>query len=573
MSVRTSFTRSRSVYTRSIPGEHTDRRLPWLSVLTSVILASVFLASTLSVTGCQQPPGSESATGRSAAVAPQRAIYRPSRELGELFQVIQTQPVFEDSKTLVDAIPLQAPAVLLDEYNGLKKQGLFDLQRFVVAHFQMPGTEASAFVTQAGISMEQHLNHHWQYLTRQADESQPYSSLLPLPNAYVVPGGRFREIYYWDSYFTMLGLAASNRWVLLENMLDNFAYLLETYHRIPNGNRSYYLSRSQPPFFAAMVNLWRGEKGDQAALKYLPGLLQEYYFWMAGAEKVSAGNAYQRVVAMPDGRVLNRYFDDLAEPRPESYREDLETAAGFAPAEQPRVYRDIRAAAESGWDFSSRWFADGKTLVSIETTQLVPVDLNSLLYNLELTIAELMKAKGDSAKAGWYQQKAAERKAAINHWLWQSQQRRYGDYHLHKRALTPVASLATVYPLYFRIATPVRAAAVAELLEQKFLQPGGLVTTLNATGEQWDYPNGWAPLQWLAIRGLQHYQQSSLAEDIARRWIALNRHVFEETGSMMEKYNVVDLNLPAGGGEYPLQDGFGWTNGVALAILQSGPDH
>lgn len=494
------------------------------------------------------------------------AYYRPARQLGDLFDAVQMQRVFADSKTFVDSRPRLEPERILELYHQNRYQPNFDLANFVVQHFAPPATVTTEFELEPGVAMEQHLRQHWDYLTRSADKPDLLSSLIPLPHDYVVPGGRFREIYYWDSYFTMRGLAASGERQLLEDMLRNFAWLVDEVGHIPNGNRTYYLSRSQPPFFAAMVSLYRELQGDEAALDYLPQLEREYAFWMQGAEHLEPGERHRRVVRMPDGSLLNRYYDDLNTPRPESYREDVRTAHATEPDARPQLYRDIRAAAESGWDFSSRWMADNEHLTTIETTAIVPVDLNSLLYHLETTISELAALDGQHAKAEQFAQKAAARRSAINRWLWSRETGVFRDYQLDDETHTPVVSLATVYPLYFNLADADQAASVARQLEEHFLMPGGLVTTLNDSGEQWDYPNGWAPLQWLAIQGLRNYGHNELSQEVASRWVALNRRVFQNTGRMMEKYNVVDLALPAGGGEYPLQDGFGWTNGVILAI-------
>jgi alpha,alpha-trehalase len=492
--------------------------------------------------------------------------YRPALELGELFEDVQMQRVFADSKTFVDSMPRMQAAAILDRYRQARDQPNFDLAEFVLQHFDVPTTDSVEFELDPDLSMEEHLRQHWDYLTREADAVEGISSLIPLPNPYIVPGGRFREIYYWDSYFTMHGLAASNEHELLKSMLDNFAWLVDEVGHIPNGNRSYYLSRSQPPFFAAMVSLYRDLYGDKAAAAYLPQLEREYGFWMDGAEELEPGEAHRRAVRLADGSLLNRYYDDLSTPRPESYREDVRTAHATEPDVRPQLYRDIRAAAESGWDFSSRWMSEEDDLATIQTTEIVPVDLNSLLYHLEQVISELAGVAGQQEKSLQFAQKAAARKIAVDKWLWDAESGLYRDYHLAQQAHTPVASLAMVYPLYFQLASDQQAAAVKQQLESQFLMPGGLVTTLNDTGEQWDYPNGWAPLQWLAIKGLSHYGHEKLSDEVAKRWLALNRQVFQNTGRMMEKYNVVDLDLPAGGGEYPLQDGFGWTNGVVLAI-------
>ena len=133
---------------------------------------------------------------------------------------------------------------------------------------------------------------------------------------------------------------------------------------------------------------------------------------------------------------------------------------------------------------------------------------------------------------------------------------------MQKKSLT----LAAAFPLFFEIASGSQAERVAKILKQHFLQPGGLISTTETTGQQWDAPNGWAPLQWIAIIGLRNYKQDELAKEIARRWMNINEKVYHDTGKMMEKYNVVETDLKAGGGEYPSQDGFGWTNGVYLAL-------
>lgn len=493
--------------------------------------------------------------------------YHPSMQLGDLFHAVQMEAVFEDSKTFVDSTPKAPLPEVLTQYQTSSKSPDFDLAHFIAEYFDAPKVVHVQFDRDINLSMEQHLRSHWDYLTRASDSPKSLSTLIPLPYPYVVPGGRFREVYYWDSYFTMHGLVVSDQLNLVENMLDNFAWLIDQVGHIPNGNRTYYLGRSQPPFFAAMVSLYQQHQGDEAALAFITQLEKEYQFWMDGVDTLAPGDSHRRVVRLEDGSILNRYYDDLETPRPESYREDVITAQVHNEDERPRVYRDIRAAAESGWDFSSRWFSDNQTLASIQTTQIVPVDLNSLLFHLESTLSQLHTVAGNESDAGLFNDKAKARKAAINQWLWDKQQQSYGDLLVHNKKVIGTDSLAITYPMYFNIATSERADATANRIEQYFLKAGGLVTTLNNTGEQWDHPNGWAPLQWLAIKGLSQYGHDDLSQTIAQRWLALNRKVFNETGRMMEKYNVVDTSLHAGGGEYALQDGFGWTNGVVLAII------
>jgi alpha,alpha-trehalase len=407
-------------------------------------------------------------------------------------------------------------------------------------------------------------------LTRAPDSADARSSLIPLPNAYVVPGGRFREVYYWDSYFTMLGLVESGRTDLVRDMLDNFAHLVATVGHIPNGNRTYYLGRSQPPFFAAMVGLYAKATDTTQALRYLDALEAEHAFWMDGAERLTPGQAYRRVVMMPEGVALNRYWDDLAGPRPESYRPDFQVAQALPDSVRERFYRNARAAAESGWDFSSRWMRDTTDLGTLETTDLIPVDLNSLMYNAERTIAALRSARkrpGDAEAAARFERTAERRRQSLLTAAYEPGDGYFYDVRWRTwERVTDRPTLAAATVLFFGLAVPYQAVTVANRLERQFLQPGGFVTTSIRSGQQWDSPNGWPPLEWMAIEGVRRYGGVDLANKARDRWLALNRRTYRTTGRMMEKYDVVDPNRRAGGGEYGTQDGFGWTNGVALAL-------
>jgi len=496
-----------------------------------------------------------------------RPSYDPAHDIGSLFSDVQLSGIFPDSKEFVDARPRSAPATIEARYDSARRMPGFVLRAFVDQNFILPQPAGNGYHSVATQSMVTHINALWPVLTRSPDSSDPRSSLIPLPRPYVVPGGRFREIYYWDSYFTMLGLVQSGRTDLVKNMLDNFAHLITTVGHIPNGNRTYYLSRSQPPYFAAMVSLYATAADTSQALPYLDALETEYAFWMNGADRLKPGEFYRRVVRMPDGVILNRYWDDLAEPRPESYRPDVEIGETLPESLRASFYREARATAESGWDFSSRWMRDPKDLRTLETTQLIPVDLNSLLYHAERTIAALRAfrhAGGDAEVARRFNQKAEQRRQAIlsmyENGFFYDRRWRTGE------AVRDRLTLAAAAPLYFGIATPDQGRHVALRLEQEFLGPGGFVTTKIPTGQQWDAPNGWPPLEWLAIEGVRRYGRADLADKAASRWLALIQRTYSATGRMMEKYDVVNTNKKAGGGEYPTQDGFGWTNGVALAL-------
>ena len=498
-----------------------------------------------------------------------RPSYDPAHDLGSLFSDVQLSGIFPDSKEFVDARPRFEPAVIQALYDSARRTPGFVLRAYVEQNFVLPPPQPAGdgYHTVASQGMVQHINALWPVLTRPPDSVDPRSSLIPLPNSYVVPGGRFREIYYWDSFFTMEGLVQSGRTDLVKNMLDNFAHLIMTVGHIPNGNRTYYLTRSQPPYFAAMVGLYARATDTAHALVYLDAMEKEYAFWMDGAEALKPGQFYRRVVRMPDGVVLNRYWDDTPEPRPESYRPDVEIGQTLPESLRANFYRNGRATAESGWDFSSRWMRDPKDLRTLETTDLIPVDLNSLLYNAERTIAAwafVRNGRGDDTLFRRFTQRADARRHAIlsmyeNGFFWDVRWRT-GE------RVRDRPTLAAAAPLYFGIATPDQGRHVAARLEREFLKPGGFVTTKVESGQQWDAPNGWPPLEWLAIEGVRRYGRADLADKAASRWLSLLNRTYKSTGRMMEKYDVVNTNRKAGGGEYPTQDGFGWTNGVALAL-------
>ena len=498
-------------------------------------------------------------------------VQTPDMIYGELFRDVQLSQIFPDGKTFVDCIPKRNPKDIVKDYLAAKNnpQLRFSLELFVKENFELPKSPEINYVTQEK-DVVAHIKNLWSVLKRDADKAVEGSSLLALPNPYIVPGGRFREIYYWDSYFTMLGLKESGQTEMMENMVKNFAYLIDTYGHIPNGNRTYYLGRSQPPFFAAMVQLLASIKGDEVFRTYRPALEKEYQFWMDGTDNVKPGAAYRRVVKLKDGTILNRYWDDSNVPRQESWREDIETAAK-SKRNKIEMYKQLRAAAESGIDFSNRWFADGKNLTSIRTTNTIAVDLNALLYNLEMVIGKSKLLSGDEQGAAIFHKKAAARRAAIDKYCWNTKLNFYTDYNFQTKKILNEVTPAGIYPFCFFESKPDYLSLLAQrasvVLKEQLLHDGGITSTQHNTGQQWDAPNGWAPLQWMTIWGLDRCGQKDLAKDIAQRWIKLNNDVFLRTGKLMEKYNVVDTHLEAGGGEYPGQDGFGWTNGVLLALI------
>ena len=498
----------------------------------------------------------------------------PSIEYGALYRAVELGQVFADSKTFPDMIPDAAPGQVLATYQAQRVEPGFNLADFVHAHFTGP-TPPGPTVLPAppGTPIQDYVRGLWPVLQQMAMTVPPWSTLQPLPRPYIVPGGRFREVYYWDTYFSMLGLEEDGQAALARDMLADIGFEIDRYGHVPNGNRSYYLSRSQPPFFTPMVELVAQHDGAQVLKTYLPEMLREWQYWMNGAASVAPGHAIRNVVRLADGTLLNRYYDDRAAPRDESYREDVLTAA-HASRPAPALYRDLRAAAESGWDFSSRWLADGKTLATVRTLAIAPVDLNCLMAHMEQAIARADTLRGDRVHAKEFATRADVRIAAIRRLFWDPSIGAFTDLLWQSDKQTGVLSAATVYPLLFGDATPAQAETIAATVRDRLLLPGGLATTLDDSGQQWDLPNGWAPLQWIAIAGLERYGYADLAATIARRWVHKVFEGYAESGKLVEKYNVTKAtgDFIGGGGEYATQIGFGWTNGVLESLLAEYPD-
>jgi len=476
----------------------------------------------------------------------------PSELYGPLYRAVEMAPVFPDSKTFADAVPRLPPGRVAAEFAAHPPPDAAALKRFVLDRFDLPPRPpAQPLATKAGLV--RHIEDLWPQLTRMTSQAAPGSSALPLPRPYVVPGGRFRELYYWDGYFTMLGLKRSGRGDLVEDMIEDFGSLIERYGHVPNGARTYYLSRSQPPVLALMVGL-STDRSPATVRRRNAWLIAEHRFWMSGG----------RVARLPDGALLNRYWDDRAAPRDEAYREDVLLATANPDRDPAGLWRDVRAAAESGWDFSSRWLADGQSLGSIRTTRLAPVDLNSLMYLAERTIAQNCRRLGEAACARTYYGRAAARRRAILSHMWNG--RFFADFDLDTGGPNNRLTAASAWPLFAHIAGPALARSDAAALAS-LIGPGGISTTRVRSGQQWDAPNGWAPLQWIAFAGLRNYGRTALAERIRSGWLASVRRQYQANGRLLEKYDVLEQK-PGGGGEYPTQDGFGWTNGVTLAFMR-----
>uniref|UniRef100_A0A3P9PQ13 Trehalase n=1 Tax=Poecilia reticulata TaxID=8081 RepID=A0A3P9PQ13_POERE len=510
---------------------------------------------------------------------------------GPVLHHMQEAKLFNDDKHFVDMKLKLPPGEVLAAFQTLLNEWpnssipKTKLEEFLGANFDKPGTEFEPWTPTdwqdkprflSGIADEklrlwaEQIHGLWKSLGRKMqtsvkDHPELYSQIFS-PHPVVVPGGRFRELYYWDSYWVINGLILSEMTETAYGMIQNFLFLVERYGFVPNGGRVYYEQRSQPPFLPLMVESYYGATGNQQFLRAaLPTLETEYRFWMQ--------NRSITVTATGSEHVLNRFNVEADLPRPESYTDDLELVDGLSDELRQQLYMDLKAGAESGWDFTSRWFinASGQndgTLRDTRTSQILPVDLNALLCRNERLLASFHRLLGNNESAALYERAAARRMQAMEALLWDAERGAWFDYNL----LTNSRHFA----FYASNLAPVWAQCFSQPdLGEKALQylkasgaldfPNGVPTSLRDSGQQWDYPNAWPPLQHMLIEGLSKLSSEEgkkLAFDLAQRWIKTNWLAYQEY-----EYDVNGDGKPGGGGEYEVQLGFGWTNGVALQLL------
>jgi alpha,alpha-trehalase len=403
--------------------------------------------------------------------------------------------------------------------------------------------------------------------------------LLYLPHAYVVPGGRFNEMYGWDSYFIQVGLLRDGQLAAARGMAANFLYEIQNYGTLLNANRTYYLTRSQPPFLTRMLLGVYEKDHDRESLRSSLRTVQKYYgFWTSDPHLVPATG-------------LSRYYDLGDGPAPE-VESDERDAAGkshydrakeyyvthevtdydesrYFDANTERLtdlfYKGDRSMRESGFDPSNRFGP-----FSVDIIHYVPVCLNVLLYQMEKDGAEISRALGDPAAAVTWEARARERQQRIDEYLWDEKAGLYFDYNFETKKRRPYEFATTFYPLWAGVASPRQAARVVRSLP-RFEAAGGILTSTQTTGNQWDAPFGWAPIQLLAVEGLRRYGYHADADRIARKFIALVTKEFEEHGTIVEKYDVKrresDVAADIRFGYSANQAGFGWTNGAFVELL------
>lgn len=458
------------------------------------------------------------------------------------------------------------------------------------------------------------LHNFWPELTRKVDTSflcdGCVSSILPAKRSFVVPGGRFREIYYWDSFFVLEGLLVSELTEISSNMILNFVDYVNEYGFMPNGARIYYLNRSQPPLLIQMAKIHYEKTRDIKYIqKILPSLEAEHNFWINN-----------RTVQVDDNNSLSRYYVYNSHPRPESYREDyhLVETTKFSSKKKAGIYADIAAAAESGWDFSSRWASQPKLTNSTEllrtliTRDILPLDLNSILYLNEITMSDFYSLLKNKRKSLSYKKMANKRAEAMVNLLYNAKKKGFFDMNLKDKKLNKNFYSSAFWPFWAlkssgklpkdRSLLLHPAKMISDLLDK---YPGGIPTSFIKSEQQWDFPNSWPPVQYVALRALIStweiladcdYNDVDKSTDKDLEFIRKTIHRLaqnyidntfcgwyqtggsipnilskipgtKDSGHMFEKYDANVLGSSGSGGEYTVQDGFGWTNGIALWIL------
>lgn len=403
--------------------------------------------------------------------------------------------------------------------------------------------------------------------------------LLFLPGRYVVPGGRFNEMYGWDSYFMALGLLRQGRVPIARAIADQCLYQVEHYGTVLTANRTYYLSRSHPPLLGRLILAVYRATGDLAWLKKALPLLEKFYFyWTVPPHLVPAVqlSRFYDFSGGPAPEVARGEFDELGRNHYERLRTHL--AAGGNGLRTPHEYLDPgtqeltelayhadRTMRESGFDVSGRF-----GFANLEVLEIVPVCLNTLLWRLEQDIAQIREFLDSSATASVWQQRAAQRAAAINERFWDEDGGMFFDFDLRSGERRDYPFATTFWPLWAGLATREQASRIAASLPD-FEADGGLLTSLRRTGCQWDRPFGWAPLNYMAVMGLNRYGYRTDAKRLARRFVSLVISEFRRTGTLFEKYDVEACTAEVHGkliyGYASNEPGFGWTNACLMELL------
>lgn len=520
--------------------------------------------------------------------------------VGSILHTVQMAKVFPDSKTFVDMKMMKPQTQIEDEFKDIIAAEGDNLapeviRKFVEDNFTLENqmedyVPADWFKDPSLVSriadsnysqFAADLHDRWKILCRKIKDdvyfNQDRYSLLYLPHPVVVPGGRFREIYYWDTFWVIRGLIQSEMYDTVKGMLLNFVHLIKQFGMIPNGGRSYYLNRSQPPMFIQMVQEYLDATGDaQFVLDNIEAMETELSYWY---------NQHS-VQVFKDGEehTLFRYNCNDDGPRPESYLEDFELAheTRQGAEEINDLYKELKTGAETGWDYSSRWFIGQNkcnvgNLQDTKARSIIPVDLNSIMAHNAAILADMWDVYfNDVDKSKHYANLAFQIKKGIEAVLWNDKEGVWFDFDLDNNIHREFYNPANLWPLWSKSYDTTEsnkfASSAVRYLKKQNLQiyPGGVPTTHLQTGQQWDFPNCWPPLEHMLVKGLRNCDDNDakqLAYDIAARRVNSSYVNFMGKGHMFEKYDATSLLKVGGGGEYEIQIGFGWSNGVVLDFL------
>jgi alpha,alpha-trehalase len=415
-------------------------------------------------------------------------------------------------------------------------------------------------------------------LPARADQVRDHG-LLYVPYPYVVPGGRFNEMYGWDSYFIQLGLLRDGELELARNMTDNFLYEIEHYGMILNANRTYFLTRSQPPFLTEMILGVYEKTRDRAWLRStLPAIDRYYTFWTTPPHVIeSIGlSRYYDLGDGPAPEVLADERDAQGRTHYDRVREyyrthtvvDYDVTQFYDRAGDrltDRFYKADRSMRESGFDPSNRFGPFSAAIVDY-----APVCLNVLLYRMEQDAGRIHTVLGETSAAAEWQARAERRRRLVDRYLWDPAAGLYFDYNVQNGQRRPYPFATTFYPLWAGMSSPRQARQVVGNLA-RFEAPGGILTSTETSGSQWDAPFGWGPLQLMAVGGLRRYGYQAHADRIARKFVSLVVQDFDAHHAIVEKYDVrrrsSDLAAGLKFGYTSNEVGFGWTNAAVVELL------
>lgn len=520
----------------------------------------------------------------------------------DIVNVIQTSRIFKDSKTFVDLKLKRDPLSVQNDFETLvhnnPKLSIDLLKHFVIDSFDLsPEAEFEDWDPQdwsedVGFLLNNikdpslrfaliEVHVLWKVLSKKSAQDiieKPYlSTLVTVPNGFIIPGGRFKETYYWDTYWIIRGLLLSNMIGTAKGIIENFLYMIEQYGFIPNGTRTYYLHRSQPPYLISMIHKYALKSDDWKFVeKALPLLEQEMAFFEGKRSlEIDFEGRTHRVF---------RYGSDCCGPRPEAYVEDSELAEHFETSEEKEeFFLHIKSAAESGWDFSSRWMIakDGTnrgTLLDAKTNLILPVDLNALMFKNYSDMSRFFARFGDDEKASLYKRKAMDLLNAITVIFWDPNEEMWFDFDLinNKRRLYFYAS--NLVPLWAKAypeeqTDQVAAAAISYMDREGVIDhEGGVPASKMKTGQQWDF-YCWPPLQHMIVSGLNKTKNANaerVAFNVAKTYVKAALVSCDDGTDkclMYEKYDPEESGMAGGGGEYEVQVGFGWSNGVLIDFI------